>query len=926
MRRDFVALVMAAGLCAAAAAPVVSSQEPLPSRPPLPSPPQGPSASPLTAAAIDQMVYEARALIDQGRYDEAAALADRALAAARAGAFRTQEGWALYALAAVAANQSRFLPAREYGVQALAIFEATGDAGGVGRASLLTSRATEMAGDLTEAERLARQAIAAFTETGDRPNRARARERLWRAARMTGSQKTEQIAEAIADARSGNNPGLIAEMQHSLGDGYFVNGEYEKALESLQQAAQLFQDAGPGRLVDLGTVHNSIGRLYRVHGQMQAALDAQLKALEIHERAQSPFELTQSLNAVASVLLAMNQPDRARTYQDRALASAERIATPRILDFLNGNLANILLSQGEYARAATVLEGVVARGVDGYPHLRLGMLSGAYWRLGRFAEALAAADKMVAACDSVPPPDCITAYHRRTDVNLALGNDAAALADIRSAIARTEELRTKLVPSDFFKERYSALSQDAYGLAITLQLRQQHTRDALETAELGRARAFLDLLASRDVASPPEAAPAPSAVAPRDARGPQTDVAAFIRQLPSSVAARAATADDLAALAARLSSTLLMYWVTPDEVCIWVVRPDGRIQSERVPVRSSRLEALVAATVPVDEPSPSAATPARVTMRGSSQVSVAAVRSPAWRELYDLLVRPVRGSLPAAGGALLTIIPHGPLTGLSFAALQDARGRYLLEDYTLHYAPAGNVLQATRDQRRPGARTGPVLVVADATPPPLSPLERALGRLPGARAEARSIATLVPRARLTQLIGDEATERRVREAAAGKAVIHVATHAIARNSDPFASYLAVGPAAEDRSDGFFTAREIYDLKLDADLVVLTACQSGGAVTGDGVATFARAFIHAGAPSLIVSQWDVPDEPTADLLAGFYRSWFAGQSKARALQSAQLQTLRALREGRVRIATPLGPVALPEHPVFWAGFALIGEPE
>ena len=96
--------------------------------------------------------------------------------------------------------------------------------------------------------------------------------------------------------------------------------------------------------------------------------------------------------------------------------------------------------------------------------------------------------------------------------------------------------------------------------------------------------------------------------------------------------------------------------------------------------------------------------------------------------------------------------------------------------------------------------------------------------------------------------------------------------------------------------------------------------------GDGIATFARAFIYAGAPSIVASLWDVADEPTNRLLPQFYRAWLGGASKARALRAAQLRLLSELRAGKVRIETPAGLVSLPEHPVFWAGFALIGEPE
>jgi CHAT domain-containing protein len=123
-----------------------------------------------------------------------------------------------------------------------------------------------------------------------------------------------------------------------------------------------------------------------------------------------------------------------------------------------------------------------------------------------------------------------------------------------------------------------------------------------------------------------------------------------------------------------------------------------------------------------------------------------------------------------------------------------------------------------------------------------------------------------------------------------------------------------------------TAEEIYKLDLDAGLVVLSACRSGdGPVTGDGIATFARAFMSAGTPSLVVSLWGVADQPTNRMLPEFYRAWLGGQSRARALRTAQLHLLRDLRANSVRVETPLGVVPIREDPVFWAGFSLIGDP-
>ena len=293
-----------------------------------------------------------------------------------------------------------------------------------------------------------------------------------------------------------------------------------------------------------------------------------------------------------------------------------------------------------------------------------------------------------------------------------------------------------------------------------------------------------------------------------------------------------------------------------------------------------------------------------------------------------VLIQPIREVLPKTSGALLTIVPQGPLLNVSFAALQSPQGRYLLEDYALHYAPAGAVLQFTAAKKRADARTGPMLVVADPSPPRLTTLDRPLPRLPGARGEASAIARLVPASRLTVLQDTAATEARAREAVAGKAVLHFATHAIVSDDDPFSSFLALGPSASDAgTDGLLTSQEVYGLDLSADLVVLSACRSaGGSVTGDGISAFARAFIYAGTASLVASLWDVADEPTNRLLPDFYRTWLAGESKSRALRTAQLRLLRDLRAGRVRINTAAGEVAVPEHPVFWAGFALFGEPD
>jgi CHAT domain-containing protein/tetratricopeptide (TPR) repeat protein len=883
----------------------------------------------LTMAAAAQTSLEADLaaadrLLKERRLDDARAAYESTLEAARQRGSVTVETSSLIALTNVMLAKALYSQAREYGLRAVELAERIGDEESTGRANLALGSTLDLMGDRPEARRRLERAISAFGKANDSVGRARATLEFLR-TESTDTPENRALAErAIADARAGGDASLEAYGYHLLGDGRFSSAEYDSALAAYERAATLYasipDDAGP-----LGTVYNSVGRLYRAHGQLQAALEYQLKALALHERGKNTFFLMQSLNAVSAVYQMLGDNDKARMYVERAVTIAEQSGSPRIQDFLRANLANILAALGEYSRAVELLEGVIARGADTNLTGRYLQLSQALRKLGRFDAALRAAETAMTRCLAVEREtgnrfECLSVFVSRAEAHLSRGNAAAALDDITVALDRIESERARLLPSDFFKQDFLRMRERHYSLAIRLQLEQGHAVEALETAELARSRAFIDLLASRDVKVKPRD---DSAASPLTFRGNALPFAP--RELSSLATAPPARAADLAAIARRLKSTLLVYWIAEDQLFIWVVGPDGGIRTARIDVLESKLRALIRSTLPFED-TPGPVRPAMgVATRGGGQLGLQAPRANAWRELYDLLIRPVRSALPGRPGSLLTIVPHGALAGLPFAALQNERGRYLLEDFTLHYAPAGAVLQFTAGRRRADARSGPVLIVADPVVPKTARLGRPLRPLSGARVEARAIARQLSSGRRTLLIGSDATEPRVAAAAAHQAVIHFATHAIVRDDAPFESFLAL--AADGAADGLLTAEEIYRLNLDADLVVLSACRSGGGpVSADGVAAFARAFIYAGSPSVVASVWDVPDQATTTLVASFYRRWLAGASKSSALRAAQLQMLTALRAGRMTVTTAAGPIVLPEHPIFWAGFVLIGEPE
>ena len=132
-------------------------------------------------------------------------------------------------------------------------------------------------------------------------------------------------------------------------------------------------------------------------------------------------------------------------------------------------------------------------------------------------------------------------------------------------------------------------------------------------------------------------------------------------------------------------------------------------------------------------------------------------------------------------------------------------------------------------------------------------------------------------------------------------------HGLIDDARPLDSALLL--AGGGGEDGTLRVAEAFGLSLDADLVVLSGCSTGlGRVTGDGILGLARAFLYAGTPSVVVSQWDVSDRATAFLMDRFYAGIKAGRGKARSLRAAQLAT-------RARFP----------HPALWAAFSLVGEP-
>jgi CHAT domain-containing protein len=520
----------------------------------------------------------------------------------------------------------------------------------------------------------------------------------------------------------------------------------------------------------------------------------------------------------------------------------------------------------------------------------------------------------------------------RASVLSALGRFEDALTDAREALAIVEQIRNTVLPSDFLKRGYNERVNSSYAWMVNALSRLGRGSEALEVNEQGRSRAFLDLLAGRESSDPALATPGPGVL-------PQPSGA----DLASEALGKPLDAAGISRTAGRLKSTILNYWVVDDAVLIWIVRPGLATTHVRVPVASKKLGDLVAATTAALRGT-SGATATRgvespeaaqvpdddlmaLPMRGLGVIALAGDDKSAWRELYKTLIDPVRAQLPARGSRL-TIVPHGPLFQLSFAALQSTAGRYLVEDYELAYAPAISVLDFTgRRQQETAATKGPWTIVGNPQALP-SIGSRPLQRLPGAEREIATIAAIAPKGsgRLEGAGADEAALGRALNAS-HPSVLHFATHGFVFDDPKKQPFLALNRRSDKAAeDGRLTLDEVYGLTLNTDLVVLSACRSGsGRISSDGVIGLTRGFFYAGSPSVLATFWDVVDESTERLMSGFYRQYVKSHAKGASLRSAQLALLADLRAGKVIVTAGGREVTLPEHPLLWAAFFLSGEP-
>ena len=744
---------------------------------------------------------------------------------------------------------------------------------------LLRGNDAYVGGDLDAARRAWEQALTQFEQSADPEMQSFVLRALSFVSGADAADSLLSRALTLADqAGSAGNRGLVL---HTMSDVAFLRGQWSKAQALVDEALPLV--LANGTPIEVVRVHLSQARLHRSHGRKDVAMKAYLIARERLSSINRGIGVSGAWATLAPGLYLLgavaDATDAARRAVDAATLSG------------NGNDATVAAYVSSYilVRSGRAAEALAVADAVGRPEggARRGLAVNralALSALGRQAEALkvAAESEQIegSILEALPQDLAGLAEVRRRAGELTL-----AVRNAREAVAVLERLRENSLPFDRLKAGFDEGFSWVHGRLVRLLAETGQEVEALEASERARARAFADLLASRELGG--------------------SIASGELRKVgrPSHLHAPVATAATMASQARELKSTVLSYWIDEDGLIVWVVTPKGLAAQRAVKVSAQQLSRLVERTWNPREP--------------------LKARSTAFRELYDLLIKPIDAVLSATRTSRITVVPHQSLFRLSFAALQGSDGRFLLERYAIHYVPSMTAASALALASSPAApRTSLVVTSPELGADRMS--REGLPALPGARAEGAAVAQVLGTPAANILSGAAATDSAVRGRIGQPRILHFATHAVASDAQPMDSYLALAVSDEPRSDGRLTAEEVYGLSIEADLVVLSGCRTAsGEVTGDGVIGLSRAFFAAGAPAIVASLWDLPDVAGREILPSFYRAWRRTGDKAAALREAQLGLLARLRSGRFTVDTPAGPIAVSPHPAIWAGLVLIG---
>jgi CHAT domain-containing protein/Flp pilus assembly protein TadD len=709
-----------------------------------------------------------------------------------------------------------------------------------------------------------------------------------------------------SDLRAINDPRAEALVNNTLGIVYRRLGDFESAIQHYQEVIRLAEEHDLPDL--LASAQNNIGVVFIWTGRPDRAVPWFERSLGLsREQGEPQGELNAMVN-LGSAHFESREYQQSLDFLDQARALADTLSSVPTLGTVHVGLGNALLRSGSPDAATEQYREALAIAREwSLPELEIGALFG----LGDVAEQSGRVD------------EAYTWYEQ----------GLAAMESTRGLLRASEDKAGWLARSRYlFEDVVDFLTHQAVDTGDARWMEA-----AFNVSEMARARAFSDQLAEsiaridtgidpdllsdqqiltdnlvylrQELLEAPDAATRTTLKAQIREQELEFDrVERALRdQNPAYAELRYPDPTDLAGLQRTLvpGQVVLAYAVGDSSSTLWAISSE-RADIHVLPVRSElvpRIDVL------------------RFALQDPARVSAAQYAESAGG-LHDILIGPASDMV--AGASHVTIIADDALHYVPFDALVSEPGsswathRYLVNDVAVSYVQSASVLQQLVD-RETGAPSKQLLAIGNpdfgGTNTFAALRGSSLAPLPYTDDEVQAISGVFDGDAVDVLTADRATEAAVRERVASDSYrfVHFATHGLIDDDRPDFSALALTRGVS-RGEGLLQASEIFNLRIPSDVVVLSACETGlgQLIQGEGMVGLTRAFMYAGAASVVASLWSVADATTAELMTHLYAGMITdGQTPADALRAAK----------RTMISS--GDTA---HPFYWAPFVHFGAAE
>jgi len=723
-------------------------------------------------------------------------------------------------------------------------------------------------------------------------------------------------------------------------------GNYREAQTLMQKSLEMSVENKDRGLE--GACLSALGRLHEDLGEIDLAVDDFKKALRISQETGEKREQAFAFRDIGLIYERNEKYQEALGYYEKALNIYEETGEKKgigrgfsDIGVIYAKLGKHDLAMQQYVKAVDILESIGNKQGIGQTLTRIGF---EYQRKGEMDKAEESLVKSIAVLREVGDPQTLwPALHKLGIVYRDSNRKAEAIKNMKEAVELIERVRNEIqLPEQ--KSGYLEDKLEVYEDLLQLLISDGNISEAFEYAQRSKARAFLDLLAESKIN--PEAGLNQELLDQKRKLVTQlvtieksiqkefdkeTPDLAVIRKLETK---RNGVDDQYSKLILDIRNSNprfadLQYPVPLklteaqallDDTTALLEYFVGKNHSELFEITNKdvhvhQLEGETTLSKLIQDFREELQQPENV-LQLTEQSHSRYVKSAS--DLYDKLMKFAAANFQSK--ARILIAPDGSLNYLPFESLlmkKIGNGPidfsslpYLATKFEIEYIPSASVLSALHNNVQNIASEQKALFAiavpnsdAAADPP-----------LPFAKSEVESIAHFFPTNDVTLLIGNQATEENIKKLELNQYKnLHFASHGLINEARPQLSALVLSSAPKEKEDGYLTMREIFDLKLDADLVVLSACKTGlgSQVRGEGVTGLYRAFLCAGTSSVLVSLWNVSDKSAADLMTSFYRNMEKdSMSKAAALKKARMEMIS--RKGY-------------SHPYYWSAFILIGSP-